>query len=228
MFFNTIQKLVLTAGVASLAIGLGQPAQALTFSEPPDAGSLLRNAADTTATGAVGNDPLTNLTQINGRLGSAADLFKINVTGGLFTAIAKGRTRNPVNDPQLFLFDAMGRGIVANDDGGSSLTARIQAVLTAGIYYLGVSKYDLDPVDAANNEIFPDTPFSAIVTPKDPNAVLARWRGSIDESTASRGYQIDLGVTPIPTPALLPGLIGMGVGMWRKRKQDLTAQTEEA
>jgi hypothetical protein len=33
--------------------------------------------------------------------------------------------------------------------------------------------------------------------------------------------------TPIPTPALLPGLIGMGVAAWRKRKADAQAEVGE-
>jgi len=34
-------------------------------------------------------------------------------------------------------------------------------------------------------------------------------------------------VTPVPTPALLPGLIGLGVGVLRKRKAEAAKQTSE-
>nr|WP_277874268.1 PTPA-CTERM sorting domain-containing protein [Nodosilinea sp. FACHB-131] len=34
--------------------------------------------------------------------------------------------------------------------------------------------------------------------------------------------------TPVPTPALLPGLIGMGIAAYRKRKPQSLAQPETA
>lgn len=37
----------------------------------------------------------------------------------------------------------------------------------------------------------------------------------------------DVSATPIPTPALLPGLIGMGVAAWRKRKNEQSEQVAE-
>jgi hypothetical protein len=37
----------------------------------------------------------------------------------------------------------------------------------------------------------------------------------------------DVSVTAVPTPALLPGLIGLGVGMLRKRKAEAAEQTSE-
>jgi len=43
-------------------------------------------------------------------------------------------------------------------------------------------------------------------------------------------YSITLngsGATPVPTPALLPGLIGLGVGVLRKRKAEAAKQTSE-
>jgi len=43
-------------------------------------------------------------------------------------------------------------------------------------------------------------------------------------------YSITLngsGATPVPTPALLPGLIGLGMGVLRKRKAEAAKQTSE-
>jgi hypothetical protein len=218
----TFKKLTMSLfGAACVALGTGQSAQALTFSEPPDAGQLLTNAADTTAN-SVGNDGATNLTQITGRLAGATDLFKIKLDqDSVFSALAQGIPNNPVLDPQLFLFDSVGRGLFANDDGGAGLTAKIEATLTAGIYYLGISKYDRDPLDANGNEIFPDGPFTAQVQPFDPNAILNRWRGVPSEGSSLANYEILLTATPVPTPALLPGLMGMGLGVWRRRKSAL-------
>lgn len=38
---------------------------------------------------------------------------------------------------------------------------------------------------------------------------------------------VSANVTPVPTPALLPGLIGLGVGVLRKRKAEAAKQTSE-
>ena len=35
-------------------------------------------------------------------------------------------------------------------------------------------------------------------------------------------------ITAVPTPALLPGLIGLGMGMLRKRKKEMAAVSAEA
>lgn len=38
----------------------------------------------------------------------------------------------------------------------------------------------------------------------------------------------DFTTTPVPTPALLPGLVGLGLGVLRKKRSDRMAQSEEA
>ncbi len=39
-------------------------------------------------------------------------------------------------------------------------------------------------------------------------------------SASGRTYFYSGDTTPVPTPALLPGLIGLGLGVWRKRKTE--------
>jgi hypothetical protein len=221
-------------GAACITLGAELNAQALTFSEPPDAGPLLSSAADTTVVGIVGNDPLTNLTTITGSLARNADLYRIQVTTGLFEAIAVGIGRNPVEDTQLFLFDQNGRGIMANDDNPSGgLGSRIRQFLTAGIYYLGISSYNYDPVSGggplANRPfIFPSTPFTALVGPTGPGGAnpLSGWRGTIFENPPGGRYEINL--RTVPTPALLPGLLALGAGVLRKGKDEMAEEGSEA
>ncbi|WP_421659396.1 PTPA-CTERM sorting domain-containing protein [Leptothermofonsia sp. ETS-13] len=220
-------------GATFITLDTGNAVHALTFSEPPDAGPLLTNAANTVPTGVVGNNPATDLTRITGRLSGNADLFRIQVGTGLFEAIARGIDPNPVNDTQLFLFDVNGFGIAANDDFSGGLGSRITQFLTAGIYYLGISKYDLDPVSRNRGtiaEIFPDTPFTAIVGPTGPGGAfpLFGWRGTISESGRARNYEILLSSTPVPTPALLPGLLALGAGGLRKRRDEVAEEGSEA
>ena len=62
--------------------------------------------------------------------------------------------RHRDRDTQLFLFDATGRGVVGNDDNAEGLQSTLPAGLeltptTGGIYYLGVSFFDDDPLSAA-------------------------------------------------------------------------------
>lgn len=47
------------------------------------------------------------------------------------------------------------------------------------------------------------------------------WNGTIN-------YEVIGDSTPIPTPAMLPGLIGMGLGFMRKRKAEATEQADDA
>jgi len=47
-----------------------------------------------------------------------------------------------------------------------------------------------------------------------------------DPNGAARSWLADLRV--IPTPAMLPGLIGMGIAAWRKRSQEELAGDQEA
>lgn len=43
---------------------------------------------------------------------------------------------------------------------------------------------------------------------------------------SSGSYNISLAATPVPAPAILPGLIGLGLGIARKRKSALAEQSE--
>jgi hypothetical protein len=40
----------------------------------------------------------------------------------------------------------------------------------------------------------------------------------VDVNTAELSFAIEGNSKPVPTPALLPGLIGLGIGAWRKRQ----------
>lgn len=51
--------------------------------------------------------------------------------------------------------------------------------------------------------------------------------GNLTEPSDTYGsYLDDVSVTAVPTPALLPGLIGMGIGLFRKRKSSLNTIAE--
>ena len=47
-------------------------------------------------------------------------------------------------------------------------------------------------------------------------------------TSGSTSYSVSITATAVPTPALLPGVIGLGMGILRKRKQEMAAANAEA
>jgi len=56
-------------------------------------------------------------------------------------------------------------------------------------------------------------------------ALLANATGAFSgiETATNDNFSVDLAATPVPTPAMLPGLVGMGMAFARKRKQQAEA-----
>jgi hypothetical protein len=212
-FSRSVQALGLVAGtmIGTVCLSLGTigQAQAFTFSEPPDAGALITGApgllaADTTGLGPVGlSSTITGTLTPNDR-----DLFKILInSAGIFSASTQGGGNppgapGPIVDANLYLFSSLG-SLLASD--ATSGQASITQALGAGSYYLGIVKDGISP--RLNSNIF------------------AGWKGEDVENSRNPNvstYQINLGhkTNAVPTPALLPGLVGMGLSIWRKRKEE--------
>jgi hypothetical protein len=122
------------------AFALPAAAQAMTVAESGDAGSLPSSA----------QAPAGVPTLITGSLSGPADedVYRVCLTGNrTFSATTEG---SALADPQLFLFDASGRGIYGNDDFGSlqsTLPAgTAQTPSAAGTYYLAISSFVNRPV----------------------------------------------------------------------------------
>ncbi|CAG1010069.1 hypothetical protein PHYC_03791 [Phycisphaerales bacterium] len=130
---------------------------------------------------------------------SEAHLFQIQVCDAAnFSATTVGGT---TVDTQLFLFDANGMAVAANDDevGGATLQSRLtsQFIPGNGVYYLAVSQYNHDPVSSCNSLMF-DNAFRVEHGPDGPGAglPLAAW---VNASAATTAYTISL------TGACYPG-----------------------
>lgn len=128
------------------------------------------------------------------------DLFKISLTGKTpFSAqlYSFSPSYALLVDVQLFLFDANGLGVIANDDnsqtpgavyptktldGVSAIPKLPSTLLPAGDYFLGISGFDNDPV-STNGLIFPNEPFQAVVGPTGAGggAPLSGWTGNSSE-----------------------------------------------
>ncbi len=138
----------------------------------------------------------------------------------------------------------------ASLDGFFRYTSVAPTVLQAGKTFFiaaatGAEKYTFNPTDfsvnpnitfvasafrASTTLVFPgDT--SASVFPDDPLASSGNNPGRLITSDTNTGYfgpnfKADE-VAAVPTPALLPGLLSLGVSIWRKRKADAAKQTND-
>ena len=148
---------------AVLLLVLAGTSRAQMYTEVADAGDTLASAQTTvSATTPTG----TAITTIAGTMatGTDADLYLIYISSpGTFSATTNNSLTNmsfnntlPL-DTSLFLFDAAGHELAANDDiNGSTVTSTLAAGnplyagLAAGYYYIGISISGNDPVNSAN------------------------------------------------------------------------------
>jgi hypothetical protein len=125
---------------ALLTIGaLTLSASAQTWTEQGDAGDL-PETAQSTGSG--------TLSQIQGSLDvNDVDMYAIYITDpAAFSASTVG---GATWDTQLFLFDANGVGVVAEDDTGglqSTINNTAGCITAPGLYYLAITRYNKDPL----------------------------------------------------------------------------------
>jgi hypothetical protein len=165
--------LVVLGAVVSMQ-AVAAVAAAVTVTESGDAGSLPSTAQ--VISGSV--DVITG----NISTGSDEDVYAICLEGGrTFSATTQG---SQLLDPQLFLFDASGRGVYGNDDFfglQSNLPAGDPLTPTeGGTYYLAISSFRNVPV-SQGGEIFRQlSPFFPVQPPTGPggSSPVSDWNGS--------------------------------------------------
>jgi hypothetical protein len=208
--------LIASTTVALGLMGSGQ-ANALTFTEG-DAGDLMGTALN------VGNS-----TEINGVISAASDidLFKLTIdrTGNTtFDATPiKSKDGSQLNI-NMFLFNEKGNPLFSLEPMDVD-TMKFDFATAAGVYFLGIGTDDMDALDAKGRTIAGND--SGIVNAK---GVLGGW--SVGSESAG-AYNIKISTIPtdvVPTPMLLPGLLGFAVKALRKKKQseELVAVPVEA
>jgi hypothetical protein len=127
------------------------------------------------------------------------DLFRFNWGGGIFDATTLG---SAIDDPILALFDTAGTVLAQNDDFYGLQSRLLVNNLVQGDYLLGLSGFSNF---ASNGPSY----------------------GSFG-STGSYSITLNQPTTAIPTPALLPSLVGMGIAVLRKRKSEASVEVSEA
>lgn len=194
---NTIKRL-LTA-TALLALGTaGMSAQAQTWTKTGTPGNLPSNAQITVGTGALeeitGTFTFTTTgTERTVGNGSNPDLFAIQIDGtSPFSATTFAQVSD-IYDTQLYLFDASGYGVYANDDAFAAdgfIQSRAALIapdvpLASGLYYLGISTGGIVARSGttASTDIFDNTvddtsgatPFTGLRTARPGSGPLTRW-----------------------------------------------------
>ena len=114
------------------------------------------------------------------------DIYRIQICDfANFSASADNAVTNN-GDTQLFLFGFDGTGVQMDDDTpistGLSSQMGNQFVTANGDYYLAVSHYDVDPLNAGGFPIWEDSPFNVVRAPDGTtnggDIVLSSWSGT--------------------------------------------------
>jgi hypothetical protein len=220
-----------TAAFASLAVLALAPTARAGWVESGDAGQLLPSAQITSGSGA--------LTSIQGALGNAndVDLYQIYATGtGFFATLSATTVGGATFNTKLFLFDANGRGLVANDNAGGTGQSTLQAAfVTQGIYYLAISSSGNNPL-SSGGQIFYPSPGTSYATGPGRGDPLSSWTnggssyGSYSITlTGVRFAQIVSAATPEPASAVTAGLgiLGLAGYGWRRKKAAVTGDGQD-
>ncbi len=172
----------------TLGLLIAAPAMAQ-WVEDGDAGDL-----PTTAQVPIGTGPLTTI--VGTHIANDVDMYCIQVTDAT-TFGANTCNAATTWDTQLFLFRSDGVGVTWDDD--ACATPGLASVITGfancqysvgpGLYYIAVSRYNKDPLNAAGGAIFPTT-FGCNTNPATP---VASW--GTTTSTAGGAYTITFAST---------------------------------
>jgi hypothetical protein len=197
-----------SSALAAATTLVASSAWAMPYFELGDAGQSLTDAQ------AVG----AGVDVIHGTVGlNTADLFSFRWGGGAFTVDTFGS----IADTQLFLFNAAGQGVWANDQaGGTNASQIIDPSLAAGQYFIGISVFDYDPFSSAG-AMFPSAPFNGQFGPLNA-APLDHWATFSGHGSGGGDYVINFSApTAVPEPPMLAvfGIALAALGLARRLRK---------
>lgn len=214
----------------TISISLGIVGQAHAVSVISDQTSDVGDSLNTY--GATDTQPSgTSLDSISGFLDSGdRDLYQIRLPVGTFTASTVGNTDL---NTQLFLFDANGLGITANNDadGTTFASAISRTISSAGIYYLGISTEGVNPQSSGGEIFVIDSNTGGVADPASlaSNSPLSSWSSSPigagdpePYTITTTGAQITGPSTAVPfefSPTYGLAILGMWAGCDYLRKR---------
>ncbi|MDH0866803.1 DVUA0089 family protein [Mitsuaria sp. GD03876] len=213
--------------IAALALGAATSAQAVAvYVEGGDAGETLLTAV-------TFGGPSSPVDAIQGTLdgGADADMFAVYLTAGTAFTATTTASGFPYNffDTVLYLFDAAGKGLIANDDdgnvGGSQSTLSNYIPTVSGLYYLAVTGASYTPV-SGGSAIFPSLLGQGGNVAANPGAgALTGWQSVTSESgdyelvlTGALSAAPAASDVPEPGSLLLAGLALGAAGLIRRRR----------
>ena len=209
--------------IAAVLLAAASPAAADIWIEVGDAGQL-----PSTAQVPLPQSPSTGtLDTIFGTFGTPTDvdMYKIMIDNPASFSATTLNQSNVLLDTKLYLFNAGGMGVYANDDANAStLLSTLPAgdpngPTSPGVYYLAISAFGISPT-SAGGAIFPDFPFESVFGPTGPggSSPVTDWVGSGDTGA----YRIDLtgakfAAVPEPSGLTLLTLGGLAAFRFRRR-----------
>jgi hypothetical protein len=204
---KSFTKFLIALMTVTLPLNAGQ-VNALTFTENED------DAKDSLDEAQV---LMGLVTEINGAVSAFGDIdlykFVIDQTGNT-TFDGMPAKDDPQLNINMFLFNDKGNPLFSVEPVDTN-EMKFDFATAAGTYFLGIGSDDLDALDAMGKRIAGND--SGI---DNPNGVLAKWSAG-NETTGA--YRITISTVPtnaVPTPVLLPALLGFGLKALRKKKQE--------
>jgi len=181
---------------------------------------------------------------------SASPAQALSITPGSLLTIAGNVQANPSNaNPTQFVFSTLGGTALKTTIGASStgsfagLGGTEPSIQNLSLTPSGVNLFSSGPVTNFITNIGAGISFDLTQFIYDNLASKATFEGffrsGADSIAAKGGFftsQLDAAnpntysasIAAIPTPALLPGLIGLGMGVLRKRKKEMATANAEA